>query len=657
MRKIKIIGLKSERSLILNALERSGCFEVVPTTEQETGEKVRDSSRLEYYLARQSRAAFAVNFLEQINSEASDNIQADVKKAKKKKFKDHNVRSYGFEPVKKKNGRAIVGYDDFYDIAAKEYELLNICDQLQEINFKRLELKSANVKLAAMNRNLKPYEHVDVKFSDFKDTKTAAALLALGPPAALLPDFGPDVYTETYPCQTGVIAALITKIETRQSVAEKLFASGFSLCPYSYDDTAKNIIEKNEAEIEANRTAEEGCISTALSYTKYLGELKAVYDIFGLETEKARYELEFVKTNSTFLLEGWTAEQYCDIITEKLKSKTKNIFIEVSLPDEGDEPPTLIKNKRIFRPFEDTTNMYSVPSYGEVDPNPFMAVFFFIFFGIMLGDAGYGLVLSLGCFIILRLFKFEKGMKNMVAMFGICGISAVVWGLLFGGVFAIESVPAIWFNPMSEPILMLVVSLVLGVLQLAAGYGLNAYKKIRSGKIADGILDNIFIYFIFSGVACLALGAVLTPSNAVLSQVGMILLIVALAGILLTNGRHAKGIGGKIAGGLVGIYNLINLFSDVLSYARIFGLALASGAIGLAFNQLGSMIFSIPVIGYVAGGALLIVLHAFNMGLSLLSTYVHNIRLQYLEFYGKFYDGGGRLFSPMGENTKYVRFR
>lgn len=654
MSKVRIVGLKSERNLILNVLERSGSFEVVPTKEIGTGAKVKDVSHLDKVVGKQAKLGFAIDFLNSVNSEVAECIASDIKKHKKDE--NYAVRDFDYTPAKKTMGRKQIGYDDFYDVAAKEYELLTVADALEKLSFERVEIKSQINKINIINKNLKPYENADIKFSQLRDTKCACVMLALGPKSSADPLGGIECYTEEYPSVGGCLLGIVGKKEDKQKIIEKLSLAGFSLCTYSYDALPKEVISRNEDEIKGLIARDEEKLRVALSYTKYLDQIKVLYDVMGLEIEKSLAELEFVKTDSTFVAEGWTPAQNADNLVAEIKKQTEKVVCVVTAPEDGDAPPTLAKNPKLIAPFEDVTNMYAVPSYNEIDPNPFMSFFFFVFFGIMLGDAGYGLVLSILCFVALKLFKFEKGLKNMVFMFAICGISGVIWGLLFGGIFAIETIPALWFNPLQEPIMMLAVSIVLGVIHLCVGYGLNMAAKIKDGKIADAVLDNVFIFTIFIGVALLALNMLLKPESGALGDAGLYVLIGSLVCIALTAGRHNKGIGGKFAGGFAGIYNLINLFSDVMSYARLFGLALASGAIGLAFNSLGSMFFTIPVIGYVIGIIVLIPLHAFNMGLSLLSAYVHNIRLQYLEFYGKFFEGNGRLFTPLGEKTKYVRF-
>ena len=262
-------------------------------------------------------------------------------------------------------------------------------------------------------------------------------------------------------------------------------------------------------------------------------DFKTLYDVIGQDVEKSAAELEFVTTESTFVAEGWIPALDADRIIESVRKKAPRIVCDVQEPQEGDVPPTLVVSKKIVQPYEDITNMYSVPAYHEIDPNPFMAVFFFLFFGIMIGDAGYGLILSIGGLIVLKCVKLERGTARMIALFAMGGISAVAWGLLFGGVFAISTVPALWFNPMEEPLMMLGVSIVLGAVQLLTGYALHSAKAFRDGKPLDAIFDSIFIFVLFGGIACIALDMLLKPS-APLTTVGLALIIVSLAGILCT---------------------------------------------------------------------------------------------------------------------------
>lgn len=626
----------------MDELVKSGVFEAAKATV--AGNVPTDRSRLDKAVARQAKVSFAIRYLSQCGEEY---ISLRAENADVPEF-----------PIDKpdKGGRKIVGYDDFYDVAAKEYELITVCDELEKTSFERLECKSLAQKNSAAIRAMQPYEAFPSPFSVLGEGNTVWVSLWYATSKVEDINFGDcPVYTESYPSEKGTLISVIANKGERDKVSSVLSSLGFLSCGFNENKTAaQKIAEYGQCAREiAGR--ERDALCRALGYYKYLGELKVLYDVIGRDIEKSAAELEFVATGETFVAEGWVPATACDKVVGMVQKVSERVYVNVTEPQEGDTPPTLVESKKIFKPYEDVTNMYSVPAYHELDPNPFMAVFFFLFFGIMIGDAGYGLILALGGLIVLKCFKLERGMSRMIALFAMGGISAIVWGVLFGGIFAIEGIPPLWFSPMEEPLMMLGVSIVLGAAQLLAGYALNSAKLFREHKPVDAILDSVFIFVLFAGIACIALDMLLSV-DAPLMKAGLGLIIASLVGILLTAGRHNKGIVSKIMGGFSGLYGLVNLLSDLLSYARIFGLGLASGAIGLAFNTLGVLFFDIPVIGYVIGMVILIPLHAFNLGIGVLGAYVHNARLQFLEFYGKFYEGDGRLFSPMGEKTKYVRF-
>ncbi len=647
MSRLRILGLKSDKNAIMNELIESGAFEAVPSVSGK--ESFADRSHLEKAFARQAKVAFAIEFLDKCADEYESMRFAAAKKG------NAALAEFPETEIKKSGGRKIIGYDDFYDVAAKEYELGAVCDELEKLSFARVEYKSAIQKSKNKVKAIEPYSAFPLKFSQLGDGESVSVMLVFHPSGAAVSFGDYPAFTEKYPCASGSLTGVIVRLCDKEKAVAALSSAGYSLCALTDNSTAEQLLGSYGEEIRAAETKSKEALLRALGYRKYYSDLKILYDVIGRDIEKTSAELEFSSTQSTFIAEGWVPSDAAESVLERIKSKTERIVVSVEKPADGDSPPTLIVSTKIVKPYEDVTNMYSVPAYNEIDPNPFMAVFFFVFFGIMIGDAGYGIILSIVAGLVLKFVKLEKGTARLVALVAMGGVSAIIWGALFGGLFSISGIPHLWFNPTEEPLMMLGVSIVLGVVQLLTGYALNSAKKFREHKPLDAILDSVFIFLLFGGLACLALYMLLDLSKTVMT-VGLGLMIASLAGILLTAGRHNKGVLSKIMGGFSGLYGLVNLLSDVLSYARLFGLGLASGAIGMAFNTLGSMFFSIPIAGYAIGIIILVPLHAFNLGIGVLGAYVHNARLQFLEFYGKFYEGGGRPFSPMGEKTKYVRF-
>ncbi len=308
--------------------------------------------------------------------------------------------------------------------------------------------------------------------------------------------------------------------------------------------------------------------------------------------------------------------------------------------------------------------MYSLPSRHDIDPTKLLAPFYFIFFGMMLSDAAYGIIMAVGCWYILKKFKLEGMTYRMIKMFFYCGISTFIWGALFGGWFG-DFIPVaaktlfdvdivikpIWFDPMAEPMKLLIFSLILGGIHLFVGMGIQAYMFIRDGHPLDALFDIGLWYVLLIGLVLFGIGGSVAP---VMVTVGKVMSIVGAVGILLTGGRKKKGIFGKITGGLGSLYGITSYLSDVLSYSRLLALGLATGVVAKVINTLGSLAG-----GGVKGAIVLLLAFVigtvFNIAINALGAFVHSCRLQYVEFFGKFYTGGGRPFEPFERKTKYIK--
>lgn len=430
----------------------------------------------------------------------------------------------------------------------------------------------------------------------------------------------------------------------------------------SASGTPTEIISRCEADIENEKTAIESDkkLITELSAKKEI--IENYHDSCVLKRDRLKIVSNMVGTGKIFYFEGWAPEAGKEDI-EKLFNKY-GYYCEIREPLEEEEPPVLLKNNSVVTPFEAITEMYSLPSKNDIDPTKFLAPFYFIFFGLMLSDAAYGLIMSVGCYFAIKKFKLEGSMYRMVKMFFYCGISTFIWGALFGGwfgdfftiaaktLFNIDfTINPIWFSPMDDPMKLLVFSLILGAIHLFVGMGIQAYMLIRDGKPFDALFDIGFWYMLLIGLVMFGVGGSVT---AVLSDIGKYMAIIGAVGILLTGGRAKKGIFGKITGGLGSLYGITSYLSDILSYSRLLALGLATGVVASVINMLGSLMG-----GGILGAIVLIVVflvgHTFNLAINALGSFVHSCRLQYVEFFGKFYTGGGKPFKPFFRNTKYVK--
>jgi len=645
---------------------------------------IKDSSRLAKLKENQAKTQFAIDYIVELNSDArSKGVKKPLKKFQTNKFnkileKQTNSELLEIDPASleyhtgkkiKLSVRDIVTADDFENVQNLEQEILDICVTLEKNSLDKIAASEKIKELKQKSEELDFFSSVPIPLSKFKDTLTCSIFLIAGPKDANKSIFERlNCFIEEYPSNGGVLWGIVCSERDAAVVKKRISQNGLTICNYDYDLSASECIAENMLAISSLEKHVFELLLEGLELTTELTKIKTLFDIYGLEIEQIELEPKFYIEGNFITIEGWTPESASLEIKEKLEDNFPSIKVAIREAEDGDEPPTLLSNNPIVKPFQGVTTGYGGLKYGAINPTAVMSIFFFVFFGIMLADAGYGLIMAAGGLLMALFMKSESTTKKMLFMFAICGISGVAWGIVFGGVFGIEAIPYLWFDPLQNPIMMLAVSIILGAVHLLAGYTLKSVAVIRSARVRglskgavarrifDGLFYSLFMYTLFGAIAMIAFSMLLPYSTFPFMTVGIALIIITLGGILLTGGRHAKSIGGRIAGGLGGLYRLINVFSDVLSYARLFGLALASGAIAMAFNEIGSLLFGIPVAGILLGGIVLLILHVFNFALSALAAYVHNIRLSYVEFFGKFYESDGRYFEPIGENTKFVRF-
>ena len=367
-----------------------------------------------------------------------------------------------------------------------------------------------------------------------------------------------------------------------------------------------------------------------------------------LRREEAKSRL--VGTDKVFLLEGWLPADRCAEIEKTLKPFT--CAIETREPTENEYPqvPVQLKNNKLTRPLNMVTEMYSLPAYGTLDPNPLMAPFFILFYGIMMADMGYGLLMMIASVIISKKYRPKGTSGELFSLLGLCGISTFIMGALTGGFFgdfltqlvAIVSPGTVFalpklFDPLDDLTMILIGSMALGMVQIVTGMAISLIEKCKRKKFLDAFFEEITWWIVFIGIALLALGK------------GAAVLYVGCALVLLGPIVQGKG-WGKLTGVFGSLYNHVTgYFGDILSYTRLMALMLAGSVIAQVFNMLAAMpgnVIAFIIISMLG--------NAMNFGLNLLGCYVHDLRLQCLEFFNKFYVDGGKPFRPMTLDTEYV---
>ncbi len=401
-------------------------------------------------------------------------------------------------------------------------------------------------------------------------------------------------------------------------------------------------------------------------------DLKFIVDYFDMRIEKYQVIERLGHSKRVFGLTGYLPQKD----TEKLeKALTETVDVAVEFTDaDGDDVPVALKNNGFAAPLEGVLETFSLPGRGEIDPTSAMAVFYYFLFGLMLSDAAYGFLMVLLCgFALWKFPKMKSGMKKSLKMYLYCGISTTFWGIMFGGYFgdAIQVVARtffdkeivikpLWFSPMDEPMRMLVFSLFVGIIHIFAGLGMKLYSLVRTKQWKDAIYDVVFWYMLVGGAIAYLLSMQMfvdmTNLSFILSstagRIAAVVAILGAIGVTLTAGRSSRNPAKRLAKGLYELYGVTSYLSDILSYSRLLALGLATGVIANVFNKMGSM-FGGGILGAVAFTIVFVVGHTLNIGINLLGAYVHTNRLQFVEFFGKFYDGGGEKYEPFRADTAY----
>ena len=444
-------------------------------------------------------------------------------------------------------------------------------------------------------------------------------------------------------------------IACHKSVKEQALSAlrelGFSTVSFrGMTDTAKEndkALAENLAALEKERQEIEQRIAGLGGKRETLLEASDRAAI-ALRREEAKSRL--IETDKVFLLEGWLPADRCTALEKALEPFTCAVETREPAEDEYPQVPVQLRNNKLTRPLNMVTEMYSLPAYGTLDPNPLMAPFFILFYGIMMADMGYGLLMMIASVIIGKKYRPKGTSGELFSLLGLCGLSTFIVGAMTGGFFgdfltqlvAIVSPGTVFtlpklFDPLDDLTMILIGSMALGLVQIITGMAISLIEKCKRKKFLDAFFEEITWWIVFPGIAL----AVLKKGTAVLY----------LGCALVLLGPIVQGKGwGKLTGVFGSIYNHVTgYFGDILSYTRLMALMLAGSVIAQVFNMLAAMpgnVIAFLIISMLG--------NAMNFGLNLLGCYVHDLRLQCLEFFNKFYVDGGKPFRPMTLDTEYV---
>lgn len=529
-----------------------------------------------------------------------------------------------------------------------------LCEKIEALTERRNALASEINSLNAMIDSLRDWETLDVAAEDLRPTESTEIVMGRVPVKDFVNFFlkmdelgvAHEPISEN---EKTVQVLLVYHKDMEHDVRAVLIDCGFEEFRLPIESgTVKECIDKATERL-VPLSEESTAISTELSEIakESKTDVETLFEQYRSGADRAEVRLD--ETVETVFIEGWVRADSTEKLENVLKNAVDAYGMEARDPEEDEEVPTSLTNSKYVSQFEGITEMFNPPKYGDYDPNTVMAPWYWVIFGMMMGDAGYGLMMAVLIFAAKKLMKPKGGMEKLMNVLLYSSVTTIIFGVLFGSYFGEELLPPlIGFTAMGDPIKMLLFTLIIGVLHIFTGMITKIVLNIRSGHLLDAIFDQVSWMMIIAG-----LGMIFLPP---LSKIGVVIAIIGAMIVLFTAGREKKGVIGKITGGLGGLYGVTNYLSDILSYSRILALGLATGVVGMVMNLLAGMVQN-GVIGFILSLVIYVVGHIFNLVLGLLSAYVHSCRLQYIEFYGKFYEGGGTVFKPFGIKTNYINIK
>lgn len=655
MKKLYLMAVRSKKDALLRELVQRGCVEFSEIEEEVAASELagvlrREDTKLMTLKTQQTSLTHAIALLDKYAPAKSKLLSSPTEVAPAVLLDDA-----GLNAALKLAG-AIEDADD---------------------RIKRITAEESRQRMLA--ESLQPWLDLDIPLG-MEGTQRANVLLGsftlktdLDAVSAALADACEEAELfRVYEDKTSRYVAIVCIREGLGSVQEVLRTFGFAQAAFSgMQSTARQTLSEATRALEELAAEKSACEGSIVGESVRRDELKLACDRVSTKIAVAEAEGRLYGTDSVVFMQGWMpAEREGELA--RVFDKYDCAW-ECRAPEEDEYPsvPVSLKNNKFTNALNMVTNMYSLPAYGSVDPNPLMAPFFIIFYGLMMADMGYGLLMIIAAVVALTKIKPREGSLCFCQLLLYGGISTFIMGALTGGLFGDapyqlvhmfnpastwEGLPYL-FNPVNNSSLVLYGAMVLGVIHLNTGMAVSFYLKAKRGNIMDGLFEEAPLWVILVGGVMM--GLKLLGVTDALFTAGKVVLIIGAVALLFGAGRHAKGFG-KLTAALSCIYNtLTGWFGDILSYSRIMALMLAGSVVAQVFNNIAAMPSAngVSVISIIAFIVIFLIGHALNFALNLLGCFVHDLRLQCLEFFGKFYEDGGKPFNPLRIKSKYVRAR
>ncbi len=663
MKTVRIVALRQDRKRLLEHLQDSALVQITKSeTSREGFRRVNVTSQMQVFERNVDLTQQTLKILDNVSPEKTSMLDS---------FR----------------GRREIDPDEIGELASHATEVMELCSKIIDLDKLCAENAAEQIRIKTQLAQLESWQKLDIPLNTTGTRSTAVFIGSLpaqyteqGLKEALAAENPKlEFETEIQYSESGLTNAVVFAPQSQKAMAEEaLRALGFAkpMSPtHKIPKDKAELLRKKQAQLTESTEQAQQAIA---GYADKRAIIKDTQDYFRIRSDKYNVINHLDHSKHVFVIEGYCPEEDCEQL-EVLCNRVATCAVEFG--EAGDDAPVKLKNNKFAEPAQGILTMYASPGKTDIDPTPVLAFFFYFFFGMMFSDAGYGLLLIIGTALLIKMYKPDKKMYNNLKLFQYCGISTTIWGLVFGSFFGdapaaiarlitgeeyvmahtisnmSDPTPAIFITPIIDPqkdaLPLMIISIAFGLLHILVGMGCKFIVCLRQKDYAGAFFDTGLWMLLLIGFAVLAAGMITTP---VLITVGAVIAIACAVGLVLTQGRGKKGIVGKAIGGLASLYDITSYISDLLSYSRLLALGLTTGVMAQVFNMLATMLgTSIPGIFFMI---LIFVLgHLINIGLNALGAYVHTMRLQYVEMFSKFYEGGGKEFEPFSLNTKYIKIQ
>jgi len=642
MNKIAVLGLETERKPLLEALMAMGVVQI-------TDSFLDDDNSPDI---QKPQIATAVT--------EYDNLLSDISAALE------TIRRYVVVKKPLFSVRDTITKGEFSEVLSRKEEILSKVREINTLENEIMVSKSEENRYKSVLLSLEPWLNLDIPL-DVSETRTTSFTIGTMPSSLDLSALEAELaeqYPEVALIQAGsdsehqYVAVVAYKTKEAEAMA---FLKGKGFNRTGFRDMSGTPRENQQKILDLmaqNSKQREESIEKIKAMASHRRNIEILSDAIKMERSRCEAAGRLLATRAVFMLRGWLPAE----MSEKVKAALEKKFlcnVQITQPEKDEETPVLVENGPVAESIKPVMDMYGVPSSKELDPSSVTLFFFVIFFGLIIADAGYGLILAIGSALALKLFKMEDGTKRFAKLILLSGLATVFWGIMFGGFFGIEAISeyALWFNPNAPggTERMMAYCLLFGIIHLYAGHFMKALNLLRRRQYMDIIFDVVFPVIMYTGFAMFILPNVpgVDPAMAAsLSSAGGTVFLVGHLLTVATAGRNKVGIFGKVFGGLPKVYDVVAFLGDALSYLRLLALSLSGAILAGLINGMaggGSIVFKLT-----AGLLVLLLGHGINFAMGILGAFVPSCRLQYLEFFSKFLEGGGEAFRPFRANTQYV---